>query len=155
MKSIAIAELGYIPVACLLAWHLSAPAQGKTLPPPDSPAPSTLHEMNRPARSASAASKQAETTTPAITVIYTPAETERGQEIQGLMERTQSYEQLTAGLNQVLSLPEPLTLNQAECGMVNAFYAPADRQIVMCYELVDYFLSLYAAEADIDRKSVV
>ena len=150
MKSIAIAELGYIPLACLLAWQLSAPAQGKTLLPPDTPAPSTLSSLNLPARSPNPAPKQAETAPPAITVIYTPAETERGQEIQALMERTQSYEQLTAGLNQVLSLPEPLTLNQAECGMVNAFYAPADRQIVMCYELVDYFLSLYAAEADMD-----
>ncbi|MEL6937002.1 MAG: hypothetical protein AAFO59_10065, partial [Cyanobacteria bacterium J06607_17] len=102
MKSIAIAELGYIPLACLLAGYLSAPAQGKALPPPDSQAPATLSSLNLPARSPNPAPKQAETATPAITVIYTPAETERGREIQGLMERTQSYEQLTAGLNQVL-----------------------------------------------------
>ena len=131
MKPTAIKRLGHISLTGLFTLSLSIPVHGKT-------------------PSSSAASKQAETATPTITVMYTPAETERGREIQGLMERTQSYEQLTAGLNQVLLLPESLTLNQAECGMVNAYYSPADRQIVMCYELVDYFLNLYAAEAEMD-----
>ncbi|MEM8781157.1 MAG: DUF4344 domain-containing metallopeptidase [Cyanobacteria bacterium P01_G01_bin.49] len=88
-------------------------------------------------------SKQSET--PTFTVVYTPAKTQRGKEIQGLLQRTQTYEQLTRSLNQVLFLPVPLTVNQAECGMANAFYSPADRQIIMCYELTDHFLNFYAS----------
>ncbi|MGD1900164.1 MAG: DUF4344 domain-containing metallopeptidase [Phormidesmis sp.] len=92
--------------------------------------------------------QQQTTTTPSFTVTYTTAETGRGQEIQGLMQRTQSMERLLSGVNQILFLPEPLTVNQQECGMVNAYYSPVDRQIVMCYELVDYFLNLYASQND-------
>lgn len=154
MKSIFLKMLCYAPLTLLLTIHLSAQIKARASQT-DAPypfQPEVLKESPRkaPERSSIPEPKQTAAAAPAITVIYTPAETERGQEIQGLMERTQSYEQLTAGINQVLSLPEPLTLNQMECGMVNAFYAPADRQIVMCYELVDYFLGLYAAEAAID-----
>ncbi len=92
--------------------------------------------------------QQQTTAAPSFTVTYTSATTGRGQEIQGLMQRTQSMERLLLGVNQILFLPEPLTVNQQECGMVNAYYSPADRQIVMCYELVDYFLNLYASQND-------
>lgn len=152
MKSSFIKMLCYGLLTLLLTVQLSAPIRARAsqthFPDPSQQAASHALKEDTSERSPTPAPKQA--ATPSITVIYTPAETARGQEIQGLMERTQSYEQLTAGLNQVLSLPEPLTLNQRECGMVNAFYSPADRQIVMCYELVDYFLSLYAAEVETD-----
>ncbi|MDB9527792.1 DUF4344 domain-containing metallopeptidase [Oscillatoria sp. CS-180] len=144
MNSIVIKIFSYTPITFLLIFQLFTQARSKASQVDTAPVPSALLQSSSEEKR-----KQTETT-PTITVIYTPAETPRGQEIQGLMERTQSFEQLTAGLNQVLSLPEPLTLNQAECGMVNAYYSPADRQIVMCYELVDYFLALYTAEAEID-----
>ncbi|MEM1310250.1 MAG: DUF4344 domain-containing metallopeptidase [Cyanobacteria bacterium P01_D01_bin.71] len=152
MKSVFVKVLSYAPLTLLLMWHLSMRAKAMALQThnANSPGPEAASEtsLNMPEQKVGNAPKQE--TPPSITVIYTPAETERGREIQGLMERTQSYEQLTAGINQVLSLPEPIILNQAECGTVNAYYSPADRQIIMCYELVDYFLSLYAAEAAMD-----
>jgi hypothetical protein len=88
--------------------------------------------------------KQQTTSIPvSLQVAYDPAQSPRVQEIQGLMERTQTLERFVNPMNQVLALPEPITVLQAECGTVNAFYASEDRQIVMCYELVDYYLGLY------------
>jgi hypothetical protein len=36
--------------------------------------------------------------------------------------------------------PNPVTLEAAECGEVNAFYDPQDVKITMCYEMVDELL---------------
>ncbi|MGD1900169.1 MAG: DUF4344 domain-containing metallopeptidase [Phormidesmis sp.] len=90
--------------------------------------------------------EQAITTQPSFSVTYTPAETQRGQEVQDFLQQARVFEQLLLRLNDVYALPEPITLNQAECGMVNAFYSPNDRQITMCYELTDYFFELFAAQ---------
>lgn len=38
------------------------------------------------------------------------------------------------------SWPNPLTLEAAECGEVNAFYHPEEVKITMCYEMVDELL---------------
>ncbi|MEM1292710.1 MAG: DUF4344 domain-containing metallopeptidase [Cyanobacteria bacterium P01_H01_bin.162] len=91
----------------------------------------------------SSSNKQADTPL-SFSVTYTPAETQRGQEVQDFLQEAQVFEQLLLGLNDVFVLPEPITLNQAECGTVNAYYSPSDRQITMCYELVDYFFTLFA-----------
>jgi hypothetical protein len=41
-------------------------------------------------------------------------------------------------LNARLSLPVPLQVDVEQCGEANAFYVPADREIIMCTEFADY-----------------
>lgn len=81
---------------------------------------------------------------PSFSITYTPAETQLGQSVQNFLQQAQIYEQMYLGFNNIFALQEPLTLNQRECGTVNAFYSPSDRQIIMCYELADYLFNLFA-----------
>lgn len=45
-------------------------------------------------------------------------------------------------LDGVLMLPGPLRILAAECGAINAYYLPGRREIVLCYEMVDYLVTL-------------
>ena len=42
-------------------------------------------------------------------------------------------------LNQNFKLPNNITILVGECGVSNAWYAPVDLEIVMCYELIEEF----------------
>ena len=53
------------------------------------------------------------------------------------LQSASNAEVLADGLNASLRLPMDLPLIHDVCGMVNAYYAPAQHEIHMCYELVD------------------
>lgn len=44
-------------------------------------------------------------------------------------------------LNSVMSLPEDVTVQVAECGQANAFYTADDKTVTVCTEMVGYVLS--------------
>jgi len=46
-----------------------------------------------------------------------------------------------AALNQMLVLPEPITVSVIPCGEVNAYYDPDPREIIICTELSDHLAS--------------
>ncbi len=63
-------------------------------------------------------------------------------------------------LDGILMLPRPLRLLAAECGQVNAYYAPDRGEVVLCYEMVDYLTKLGAQlgtdeEGTLDRDYMV
>ena len=65
-----------------------------------------------------------------------------------------SFQELADGLNETFSLPTDIYLAVAPCGQSNAFYEPAKKQLLMCYELYaeldEIFKSEYPKEAERD-----
>jgi hypothetical protein len=57
-------------------------------------------------------------------------------------------EELAKELNQVIRIPDDITLSLAECGEENAFYASDERRVIFCYELME---SLYAGFSEEDE----
>jgi hypothetical protein len=56
--------------------------------------------------------------------------------IQDYMQRQQMLETFASIVEEKVRWKPPLALVGADCGVNNAFYAPSERAIVLCYELV-------------------
>lgn len=49
------------------------------------------------------------------------------------------------------ALPEQATFLAQECGEVNAFYVPATREVILCYEWAEFYYDLFANHVLPDR----
>jgi len=76
-------------------------------------------------------------------VEYRPPSTPAYAEVQKVLQNSQVLEHVAAGLNAELALPRDLTLSAEQCGMVNAFYDPRVKRLILCYELVNHFAEMY------------
>lgn len=76
-------------------------------------------------------------------VVYTSTQNQYYNELQQVLQESTAFENITDGLNSFLALPDDIDINFTECGVTNAFYDPETRQIVMCYELIEYFSQLF------------
>jgi hypothetical protein len=59
----------------------------------------------------------------------------------------QLLEQVAAAINRTVRVPVKMPLVLRECGMVNAYYAPAERSIYLCYELMEHVVTGITKEA--------
>jgi len=55
----------------------------------------------------------------------------------------QILEEELAAINEAYTLPEQVGVHVEDCNMVNAFYIPSQKAIVMCTELTDYLAYQY------------
>ena len=55
-------------------------------------------------------------------------------------------EKLADQINRSLNLPYDVTVRATECGEANAYYNPATKEVIMCYEYVDYLARLAVEE---------
>lgn len=67
-----------------------------------------------------------------------------------IYEDNQVLEGLAEGANELLKLPFDIPLVGAQCDTPNAFWTSDDKAMVMCYEYVDYALSLFTEAGDAD-----
>jgi hypothetical protein len=71
-----------------------------------------------------------------LQVRYYEPKTSEFSKVQEYMQREQMLEIFAAIIEEKVKWKPPLALVAAECGTKNAFYAPGERMIVLCYELV-------------------
>ncbi|HEU0053145.1 MAG TPA: DUF4344 domain-containing metallopeptidase [Longimicrobium sp.] len=57
-------------------------------------------------------------------------------------------EGLAEWLNGWIALPSDITLVMGECGEPNSFYEPKDREVIVCYELVEDLDGMFSEEED-------
>jgi hypothetical protein len=72
-----------------------------------------------------------------FSVQYSNVQNPRYVEINERYRRERVLEQIADQLNAAIAIPESVTITFNECGQPNAFWNPRDKQIVMCYELMD------------------
>ncbi len=72
----------------------------------------------------------------------------RGQypEAQALLEQAQVLEQYADWVAKNYVLPNPVQITAENCGEVNAFYDLETREVILCYEWVDFFYELYVSD---------
>lgn len=68
------------------------------------------------------------------------------QEIEDLLRQSRVLETYADWVSKSFVLPNNVTMTAEVCGEVNAFYVPSDRQVILCYEWVDFFYDLYVEE---------
>ncbi len=73
-----------------------------------------------------------------------PIKDQRYAEIDRRLKEERTLEKAADKLNKALSLPHDITMLTRDCnGTINAFYNPENRSITVCYELMEYFYTLY------------
>ena len=76
-------------------------------------------------------------------VAYQPTDDPTFKEVQERYKASRAFETITAEINESLVLPGVLDVQMASCGIPNAFYDPSGGRIIMCYELVTYFIEVF------------
>jgi hypothetical protein len=65
------------------------------------------------------------------------------QRFQDILKQIGVYETLAKGLNATLKLPVTIPIQLTECNTVNAFWDPNRKELLMCYELMAYFMETF------------
>lgn len=85
----------------------------------------------------------ADTATGKFRVSYAPSQSAFGQQMEALLKQNRGFEMVANGLNGVFRLPHDIEIVFGEIGVVNAYYQPSTRRILMGYELINYFLQFF------------
>lgn len=67
-------------------------------------------------------------------------------EAQALLEQAQVLETYADWVAKNYVLPNPVQITAENCGEVNAFYDLESREVILCYEWVDFFYELYVSD---------
>lgn len=72
-----------------------------------------------------------------FTVLYQDPQNPKYVEMNENYKKNHLLEDVTDDLNASVSIPENVAVTLKECGQVNAYWNPRDRQIVMCFEFIE------------------
>jgi hypothetical protein len=87
-----------------------------------------------------------------LVLVYGDLENPDHQGYQEVFREERVLEDVLDELNRQLVLPYDVEIRLVECGEVNAFYDGNERAVAMCFELLDHFLGLFAADASTDEE---
>lgn len=87
-----------------------------------------------------------------FSVTYNNGEKEAHESYRKLLEQNRVFEKFAEGLNKTIRIPEQVDIQLVSCNTVNAFYDPNGKRIIVCYELIDYFLSVFKPVAKNDEE---
>jgi len=76
-------------------------------------------------------------------VVYNPSKEPSHEQYRKIFQENHVFEKVAEGLNSTVRLPTTIDINTVDCGTVNAFYDPNNKRIIVCYELLDYFLNVF------------
>lgn len=80
-------------------------------------------------------------------VIYNDGKKPSHEQLRAMFEKDRIFEQVAEGLNKTVRLPVEVPINTVTCNTINAFYDSRGKRIIVCYELVEYFLGLFKGSA--------
>lgn len=85
-------------------------------------------------------------------VVYNPSKNATHEQYRKLFEQNRVFEEVAAGLNKTIRIPTSVDINTVDCNTINAFYDPNNKRIIVCYELVSYFLGIFKGKAKNDTE---
>ncbi len=89
-------------------------------------------------------------TTNGFSVTYNPSTQPAHDSYRQIFVQNRVFENVAEGLNKTVRLPSNVEIQTVDCGTVNAFYDPNNKRIIVCYELLDYFLGMFKPTAKND-----
>jgi hypothetical protein len=78
-----------------------------------------------------------------FSVTYNPSTIEAHEAYRKLLEENRVFEKFAEGLNKTIRIPNQVDIQLVDCNTINAFYDPNGKRIIVCYELIDYFLTVF------------
>lgn len=90
-----------------------------------------------------------------IEIIYEPPRSQIGKRIVEVLKASQVFENTFDRLRQGFVLSQPVLFRMRSCGQPQAAWQPDERELVMCYELVDAYYLLSRKQRASDRESLL
>jgi Putative metallopeptidase len=82
-----------------------------------------------------------------FSVTYSASKVEAHEGFRKILEENRVFEKFAEQLNKTIRIPSKVEIQLVDCGTINAFYDPRGKRIIMCYELIDYFLRVFKPTA--------
>ncbi|MDX2087613.1 MAG: DUF4344 domain-containing metallopeptidase [Kofleriaceae bacterium] len=76
-------------------------------------------------------------------VTYNPSTNPSHEQYRTIFVENRVFENVAEGLNKTVRLPASVDVQTVDCDTVNAFYDPNSKRIIVCYELLDYFMDVF------------
>ncbi len=86
-------------------------------------------------------------TTSGFKVTYNPSRIKNHEQYRELFEANKMFDNVAEGLNHTVRIPRSVDINTVTCNTINAFYDPRTQRIIVCYELLDYFVGMFKPSA--------
>ena len=87
-----------------------------------------------------------------FTVTYNPSRVKNHEEYRALFQTNKLFDSVAEGLNRTVRIPKTVDINTVTCNTINAFYDPRSSRIIVCYELLDYFVGMFKPTAKNDEE---
>ncbi len=85
-------------------------------------------------------------------VIYHEVNNPEYEALRDVLAKNKLFEILADVFNEILNLPQNVTINVLECGEANAFYSPEKKAIFICYELMEDFANDFKDTAESEEE---
>jgi hypothetical protein len=83
-------------------------------------------------------------------VTYNDSTNAAHEQFRSALQGNHVFETVAEGLNKTIRLPTQVDIEVVDCNTINAFYDPNTKRIIVCYELLDYFLEVFKPNAKSD-----
>jgi hypothetical protein len=89
---------------------------------------------------------------------YAPSQDATHDQIRELFIADGVLDRVARALNQTLAMPGTVDIQMVDCGAPNAFYDPQGHRIIVCYELITYFIDTFrgdtSSEAELGNAAI-
>lgn len=82
-----------------------------------------------------------------FSVVYNKSANATHEEFRAALQQNHVFDTVAEGLNKTVRIPHNVQIQTVDCNTVNAFYDPNNNRIIVCYELLDYFISTFKPHA--------
>ena len=84
-------------------------------------------------------------------VAYAPSTNAVHEQFRTVLQDNRIFELVAEGLNKTVRLPRTIDIQLVDCGAINAFYDPTQSRVIVCYELMTYFVNVFKPTAKSDE----
>jgi len=79
-----------------------------------------------------------------LRAVYLPSKDKNYDAYRQVFQEERIFDLLADELNKVIKFPRVIDIQMSDCGTANAFYDDKAGRIIMCYELLAYYLELFS-----------
>ena len=90
--------------------------------------------------------------TAGFSLTYNPSKEPTHEKYRVALQDNKIFESVVESLNKTIRMPRTVDIQLVDCGTINAFYDPNSSRIIVCYELLDYFLSVFKGNVKSDAE---
>jgi Putative metallopeptidase len=85
-------------------------------------------------------------------VVYSDSKNAIHEQFHQILQDNKMFDLAAQGLNETVRLPTTVDIQLVDCDQINAFYDPDSHRIIVCYDLLEYFVQVFKPAAKSDEE---